>query len=69
MCPKLDKNVPLGNVPNWTYGGKVVYRLIAMDLDGTLLNRYGEVSNRNKKAINSALKKGIEVVIASRKNA
>lgn len=46
-----------------------MYKLIAIDLDGTLLNSYGEVSKGNKEAITKAISKGAEVVIASRKNA
>lgn len=42
-----------------------MYKLIAIDLDGTLLNSYGEVSYKNKQAIEYALKKGVEVVLAS----
>lgn len=42
-----------------------MYKLIAMDLDGTLLNSYGEVSEENKKAIKKAIENNIEVVIAS----
>ena len=42
-----------------------MYRLIAIDLDGTLLNSYGEVSEKNKQAIKYAIEKGVEVVIAS----
>ena len=42
-----------------------MYKLIAIDLDGTLLNSYGEVSDRNKEAIKYALNKGVEVVLAS----
>lgn len=41
------------------------YKLIAIDLDGTLLNLYGEVSNTNKQAINMAIQKGIEIVLTS----
>ncbi len=44
-------------------------KLVAIDLDGTLLNSYGEVSDENKYAIEKAVKKGIIVVLASRKNA
>lgn len=40
-------------------------KLIAMDMDGTLLNCYGDVSKENKEAIALALSKNIEVVIAS----
>ena len=42
-----------------------MYKLIAIDLDGTLLNSYGEISEENKKAIKKAREKGIEVVLAS----
>lgn len=42
-----------------------MYKLVAIDLDGTLLNSYGEVSNRNKQAIRRAMKQGVEVVLAS----
>lgn len=42
-----------------------MYKLIAIDMDGTLLDSYGNVSNENKIAIEKALKKGIKVVLAS----
>lgn len=42
-----------------------MYKLIAIDLDGTLLNSYGEVTKENKNAILNAKQKGIEVVLAS----
>ena len=42
-----------------------MYKLIAIDLDGTLLNSYGEISNKNKEAIKYAIDKGVEVVLAS----
>lgn len=42
-----------------------MYKIIAMDIDGTLLNSYGEVSEKNKKAIEMALQKNIEVVLTS----
>lgn len=42
-----------------------MYRLIAIDLDGTLLNSYGEITNKNREAIKYAINKGIEVVLAS----
>ena len=42
-----------------------MYKLIAIDLDGTLLNSYGEVSKENRDAIKLAKENGIEVVIAS----
>lgn len=42
-----------------------MYKLITIDIDGTLLNSYGEVSQENKNAINMALQKNIEVVLTS----
>lgn len=42
-----------------------MYKLIAIDLDGTLLNSYGIVSEKNKQALIEANKKGTEIVIAS----
>lgn len=42
-----------------------MYKLIAIDLDGTLLNSYGEITQKNKEAIKYALNKGVEVVLAS----
>jgi len=45
-----------------------MYKLIAIDLDGTLLDSYGQISQRNKTAIQKAREKGIEVVIAFGRN-
>ena len=42
-----------------------MYKLFAIDLDGTLLNSYGEVSNENKQAIKRAINKGVEIVLSS----
>ena len=42
-----------------------MYKLIAVDLDGTLLNSYGLISDRNKEYIKKAIEAGIEVVLAS----
>jgi len=42
-----------------------MYKLIAVDLDGTLLNSYGDVSEKTKESIKKAINKGIEVVICS----
>lgn len=42
-----------------------MYKIIAIDLDGTLLNSYGVVSNENKEAIQKAREKGTEVILAS----
>ena len=42
-----------------------MYKLIAIDLDGTLLNSKGEVSERNRLAINQAIVQSVEVVLCS----
>lgn len=42
-----------------------MYKLVAIDLDGTMLNKYGCVTQRTKNAIKNVQKKGIDVVIAS----
>ncbi len=41
------------------------YKLIAIDMDGTLLNSRGEVSDRTRQAIYDAGKKGVYVVLAT----
>lgn len=42
-----------------------MYKLIAIDLDGTLLNSYGEISKENREAIKYALNKDVRVILAS----
>lgn len=42
-----------------------MYKLIAIDLDGTMLNQYGIITEKTKKAISKAQEKGVEVMIAS----
>lgn len=42
-----------------------MYKLAAIDLDGTMLNQYGLITQRTKEAIENAQKNGIEIVIAS----
>lgn len=42
-----------------------MYKLVAIDLDGTLLNSYGEVSKATREALLEAKERGIEVVLAS----
>ena len=42
-----------------------MYKLIAIDLDGTLLNSYGQILEKNKLALNNAKEKGIQIVLAS----
>lgn len=42
-----------------------MYKLIALDMDGTLLNEDKEISLRNKVAIKKAREKGVKVVIST----
>ena len=42
-----------------------MYKLVAIDLDGTLLNSYGLVSKKNKEIIEKAVAEGKEIVLAS----
>lgn len=42
-----------------------MYKLIAIDLDGTMLNQYGIVTQNTKDSIKRAQENGIEVMIAS----
>lgn len=51
--------------PNIAYPRKMVPRLIAIDMDGTLLDSDGRVSERNLAAIRMAEAAGSEVVIAT----
>lgn len=40
-------------------------KLIAIDLDGTLLNSHKEISNRNKEALRQAKEAGVKIVICT----
>lgn len=42
-----------------------MYKLMAIDLDGTLLNSFGEVSEETRKALKKVKEQGTEVVLAS----
>lgn len=42
-----------------------MYKLVAIDLDGTMLNQYGVVTENTKKVIKNTIQKGIDVIIAS----
>ena len=42
-----------------------MYKLVAIDLDGTMLNSYGVVSEETKNTIKEVEKQGVEVIIAS----
>lgn len=42
-----------------------MYKLVAIDLDGTMLNQYGMVTPNTKNAIRKTIQKGTDVIIAS----
>lgn len=42
-----------------------MYKLLAIDLDGTLLDSYGQVTQKNKEAIRKAIENSVEVVLTS----
>ena len=42
-----------------------MYKLVAIDLDGTMLNQYGVVTQETKEAIQKVQENGIEVIISS----
>ncbi len=43
----------------------MMYKLVALDMDGTLLNSDGTISAENKAAINAAREQGVSIVLAS----
>lgn len=45
-----------------------MYKLVAIDLDGTMLNTKGIVTQKTKEAIKKAIEKGTEIIIASGRN-
>ena len=42
-----------------------MYKLAAVDLDGTMLNSYGIVTENTKNVIKNTIQKGTDVIIAS----
>ena len=46
-----------------------MYKLVAIDLDGTLLDSYGQISEANKDAIKNSINKGTKIVLASGRGA
>ena len=42
-----------------------MYKLVVVDLDGTILNSYGEISETTKESVKKCLEKGAKIVIAS----
>ena len=42
-----------------------MYKLVAIDLDGTMLNHYGEISEKTREIVKRCVEKGVEIVPAS----
>ena len=42
-----------------------MYKLVAIDLDGTMLNSYGIVTANTKNTISKIIESGVDVIIAS----
>ena len=42
-----------------------MYKIIALDMDGTLLNNNKEVTSKTREALQKAREKGVKVVLAS----
>lgn len=45
-----------------------MYKLVVIDLDGTMLNSYGVVTDNTKKVIKEKIKNGTKIIIASGRN-
>lgn len=50
------------------YAGRCSMKLIVSDMDGTLLNSQGQLSQENVEALLKAQKRGVEIAIASGRN-
>ena len=42
-----------------------MYKLVAIDLDGTMLDSYGEISENTKRVLKETMQKGTKIIIAS----
>lgn len=42
-----------------------MYKIVAIDLDGTLLNSFGEITPKTKEVLKNAIERGVQVVLAS----
>lgn len=43
----------------------MAYRVLALDIDGTLTNSKKQITERTKRAVSAAAAKGVKIVIAS----
>ncbi|MDV5106462.1 HAD hydrolase family protein [Clostridium perfringens] len=41
------------------------YKLVCIDMDGTLLDSHHKVSERNKEALKKAIEKGVHIAIST----
>jgi hydroxymethylpyrimidine pyrophosphatase-like HAD family hydrolase len=49
----------------WQTGNRPIYRMVAIDLDGTLLRKDGTMGERTRLALQAAVRQGIKVVICT----
>ena len=63
--PKAQQRAAEAGVCYPTYNGSVGIRLIAIDIDGTLLDSRGQVPQANQRAIAGAIERGIEVALVT----
>jgi hydroxymethylpyrimidine pyrophosphatase-like HAD family hydrolase len=56
---------PHDNAMGWRTGDGAVYRMVAIDLDGTLLRKDGTMGERTRLALQAAVRQGIKVVICT----
>ncbi len=42
-----------------------MYKIVTIDLDGTLLNSFGEISEENLEELRKCIQKGVEIVLSS----
>lgn len=65
MTDPLDELDVLADIAGFGTQPQLPYRLVAIDLDGTLLRQDKQISNRNAKAIRKAGEMGVKVVLCS----
>lgn len=53
------------NIKDDRAGGLMAYKVLALDIDGTLTNSQKQITDRTKRAVAAAAGKGVKIVIAS----
>jgi hydroxymethylpyrimidine pyrophosphatase-like HAD family hydrolase len=60
-----EQREPHDGLMGWQTGNSPVYRMVAIDLDGTLLRKDGTMGERTRLALQAAVRQGIKVVICT----